>query len=54
MSYWDEDRPEWDPEELDFAAAWRRHLEAAIRGLKPQFGAMVAYRRKLLAQQIHA
>jgi len=21
--YWDEDHPEWDPEERDFAAAWR-------------------------------
>ena len=60
MRYWDEDRPEWDPAELDFAAAWRRQpkwvvsrslksvgpnatlvgddLEAAIRGLKAQFG----------------
>jgi dihydrofolate reductase len=60
MRYWDEDRPDWDPEELDFAAAWRRQpkwvvsrslksvgpnatlvghdLEAAIRGLKAQFG----------------
>jgi hypothetical protein len=24
MRYWDEDRPEWEPEDLDFAAAWRR------------------------------
>jgi dihydrofolate reductase len=23
MRYWDEDRPEWDAEEHDFAAAWR-------------------------------
>jgi len=23
MHYWDEDRPEWDADELDFAAAWR-------------------------------
>ena len=23
MRYWDEDRPEWDAEERDFAAAWR-------------------------------
>ena len=23
MRYWDEDLPEWDAEELDFAAAWR-------------------------------
>ncbi len=60
MRYWDDDRPEWGAEELDFAAAWRRQrkwvvsrslksvgpnatlvgddLEAAIRGLKAQFG----------------
>ena len=24
MRYWDEDHPEWTPEERDFAAAWRR------------------------------
>jgi dihydrofolate reductase len=24
MRYWDEDRPEWTPEERDFATAWRR------------------------------
>ncbi len=24
MSYWDEDRPEWSPEQHEFAAAWRR------------------------------
>jgi dihydrofolate reductase len=24
MRYWDEDRPEWTPEERDFAAVWRR------------------------------
>ena len=24
MRYWDEDRPEWDAEERDFAAAWRK------------------------------
>jgi len=23
MRYWDEDRPEWDPAEREFAAAWR-------------------------------
>jgi dihydrofolate reductase len=23
MRYWDEDQPDWDAEELDFAAAWR-------------------------------
>ena len=25
MSYWDEDHPEWDAAERDFAAAWRSH-----------------------------
>ncbi len=24
MSYWEEDRPEWDADERDFAKAWRR------------------------------
>jgi dihydrofolate reductase len=24
MRYWDEDLPDWDQEELDFAAAWRK------------------------------
>src|SRR5579862_4266619 len=24
MRYWDEDHPEWGPDERDFAAAWRR------------------------------
>jgi len=24
MRYWDEDQPDWDAEELDFATAWRR------------------------------
>ena len=24
MRYWDEDRPDWDAQELEFAAAWRR------------------------------
>jgi hypothetical protein len=23
MRYWDEDKPEWTPDERDFAAAWR-------------------------------
>ncbi|MGB6307119.1 MAG: hypothetical protein WBF89_04935 [Steroidobacteraceae bacterium] len=23
MRYWDEDRPEWDAQDHDFAAAWR-------------------------------
>ena len=27
MRIWDEDLPEWDPEERDFAAAWRKPTE---------------------------
>src|SRR5262245_30041037 len=35
MRYWDEDRPEWEPEELDFAAAWRRQPKWVVsRSLK--------------------
>lgn len=25
MRYWDVDRPEWDPDQREFAIAWRRH-----------------------------
>ena len=35
MRYWDEDRPDWDPEDLDFAAAWRRQPKWVVsRSLK--------------------
>jgi dihydrofolate reductase len=35
MRYWDEDRPEWGAEELDFAAAWRSQPKwVASRSLK--------------------
>ena len=35
MRYWDEDRPEWGPEELDFATAWRRQPKWVVsRSLK--------------------
>lgn len=35
MRYWDEDHPEWTPEELDFAAAWRRQPKWVVsRSLK--------------------
>jgi dihydrofolate reductase len=35
MRYWDEDRPEWGAEELDFAAAWRRQPKWVVsRSLK--------------------
>ena len=35
MRYWDEDRPEWDAEERDFAAAWRRQPKWVVsRSLK--------------------
>jgi dihydrofolate reductase len=35
LRYWDEDRPEWGAEELDFAAAWRRQPKWVVsRSLK--------------------
>jgi dihydrofolate reductase len=35
MSYWDEDHPEWDAAERDFAAAWRRQPKRVVsRSLK--------------------
>ena len=36
MSYWDEERPEWGPEEREFAVAWRRQPKwVASRSLAP-------------------
>lgn len=35
MSYWDEDRPEWDPPEREFAEAWRSQPKWVVsRSLK--------------------
>ena len=35
MRYWDEDRPEWDAQERDFAAAWRSQPKWVVsRSLK--------------------
>src|SRR5215831_8891880 len=35
MRYWDEDRPEWSPEEGNFAAAWRHQQKWVVsRSLK--------------------
>jgi dihydrofolate reductase len=35
MRYWDEDRPEWDSERREFAAAWRRQPKWVVsRSLK--------------------
>src|SRR5262245_57076535 len=35
MRYWDEDHPEWTPEERDFAAAWRSQRKWVVsRSLK--------------------
>jgi dihydrofolate reductase len=35
MRYWDEDRPEWSPEERKFAAAWRHQPKWVVsRSLK--------------------
>jgi len=35
MRYWDEDRPDWDAEDRDFAVAWRSHPKWVVsRSLK--------------------
>ncbi len=35
MRYWDEDHPEWDADQHEFAAAWRRHPKWVVsRSLK--------------------
>jgi dihydrofolate reductase len=35
MQYWDDDQPDWDTEERDFAAAWRRQPKWVVsRSLK--------------------
>jgi dihydrofolate reductase len=35
MRYWDEDHPEWDAEQRDFATAWRRQRKWVVsRSLK--------------------
>jgi len=35
MRYWDEDHPDWTPDEHDFAAAWRKHPKWVVsRSLK--------------------
>ena len=39
MRYWDDDRPEWDAIEHDFAAAWRAHpkwvVSRTLKGVGP-------------------
>jgi hypothetical protein len=30
MRYWDEDHPEWDAEQRDFATAWRRQQKWVV------------------------
>jgi len=30
MNYWDEDRPDWGPEQHEFAAAWRRQPKFVV------------------------
>lgn len=32
MRYWDEDHPEWTPDERDFAEAWRRQPKWVVSG----------------------
>src|SRR4249920_2364668 len=43
MRYWDEDRPEWDAAERDFAAAWRRQPKWVVsRELKARLAGEIA------------
>jgi len=39
MRYWDEDRPEWDARERDFAAAWRAHPKWVVSSTLKSVGA---------------
>jgi dihydrofolate reductase len=39
MRYWDEDRPEWDAADHDFAAAWRRHPKWVVSRTLESVGA---------------
>jgi hypothetical protein len=51
MRYWDEDRPEWTPEERDFATAWRSRPQWVVSrpvqsvGLTPRLFRMTSQRR---------
>lgn len=39
MRYWDEDRPEWDALERDFAAVWRAHRKWVVSSTLKSVGA---------------
>ena len=39
MRYWDEEHPEWDEEERDFAAAWRKQPKWVVSGSLKSVGA---------------
>jgi dihydrofolate reductase len=39
MRYWDEDRPEWDALQYDFAAAWRAHRKWVVSSTLKSVGA---------------
>ena len=38
MRYWDQDWPDWDTEELDFAAAWRRQPKWVVSRFSKSVG----------------
>jgi dihydrofolate reductase len=38
MRYWDEDQPEWDTDERDFAAAWRKQPKWVVSRSLPSVG----------------
>ena len=46
MRYWDEDRPEWDASEHEFAAAWRRQPKWVASRSLPSVGPNATLVRK--------
>src|SRR5499427_3293100 len=50
MRYWDEDRPEWDAGDRDFAAAWRAQpkwvVSRSYRRISPLLPPVRAWRRQ--------
>src|SRR5258708_18594038 len=50
MRYWDEDRPEWDADDHDFAAAWRAQRKWVVSRTLKSVGANVT----LVAENLDA
>ncbi len=54
MRYWDEDRPEWGPDEHAFAAAWRAHPKWVASRSLTSVGANATLLSGDVAQQVRA